>query len=76
MSNNDSIYGETYNIGTGKNISILDIAKNISDNVQYIEPRPGEAKETLADNSKAKNDFGWIPKINLLDWISSAKTSI
>jgi UDP-glucose 4-epimerase len=76
MSNNDSIYGETYNIGTGRNISILDIAKNISDNVQYIEPRPGEAKETLADNSKAKNDFGWIPKINLLDWISSAKTSI
>lgn len=76
MSNNDSIYGETYNIGTGRNISILDIAKTISDNVQYIEPRPGEAKETLADNSKAKNDFGWTPKTNLLDWIASAKTSI
>lgn len=76
ISKNDSIYGETYNIGTGRNISILDIAKTISDNVQYIEPRPGEVKETLADNNKAKNDFGWEPKINLLDWINNVKASI
>jgi UDP-glucose 4-epimerase len=75
-SNNQSIFGETYNIGTGKNISILDIAKTICNNVQYIEDRPGEVKETLADNSKAKNDFGWEPKHELLEWIYNAKTSI
>lgn len=75
-SDNQSIFGETYNIGTGKNISILDIAKTICNNVQYIEDRPGEVKETLADNNKAKNDFGWEPKHELLEWIYNAKTSI
>jgi UDP-glucose 4-epimerase len=75
-SNNQSIFGETYNIGTGKNISILDIAKTICNNVQYIEDRPGEVKETLADNNKAKNDFGWEPKYKLLEWIYNAKASI
>jgi len=75
-SDNQSIFGETYNIGTGKNISILDIAKTICNNVQYIEDRPGEVKETLADNNKAKNDFGWEPKHELLEWIYNAKASI
>lgn len=75
-SQNESIYGETYNIGTNKNISILDIAKTISDNVEYIDARPGEAKETLADNNKAKNDFGWEPRHTLLEWINNAKASI
>lgn len=76
FSNNESLFGETYNIGTGRNISILDIAKTISDDVEYIEARPGEVKETLADNNKAKNDFGWEPKHNLLEWINNAKPSI
>jgi len=75
-SNNQSIFGETYNIGTGKNISILDIAKTICNDVQYIEDRLGEVKETLADNNKAKNDFGWEPKHELLEWIYNAKASI
>jgi len=76
LSENQSLFGETYNIGTGQNISILDIAKTISDDVEYIDARPGEVKETLADNNKAKNDFGWEPKHNLLEWINNAKSSI
>lgn len=75
-SNNESIFGEVYNIGAGQNISILDMAKIISDIVQYIPERPGEVKETLADTSKAKNDFGWEPKYNLIDWILNAKSGI
>jgi UDP-glucose 4-epimerase len=76
FSENSAVFGETYNIGTGKNISILDIAKTICDNVQYIQDRPGEARETLADNNKARNDFGWEPKHELLEWIYNAKASI
>lgn len=75
-SNNELIFGETFNIGTGKNISILDIAKTISDNVQYIESRPGEVKETLADNAKAAEYLSWTPKYNLIDWIKNARASI
>jgi len=61
--------GEQVNIGSGSNISVLDVAKAISDNMVFVEPRPGEAKETLADVSRAKEWLGWEPKVNLLDWL-------
>ena len=66
---NEDIFGETYNIGTNINNSILDIAKTISADVKYIDARPGEVNETMADNSKAKYDLDWSPKINLMEWI-------
>ena len=31
-------YGEVYNVGTGKSISIIDLAKKISDNIEYVAP--------------------------------------
>lgn len=64
-----------FNIGTGKNYSINELASVITgfdiesekfkNAVQYIPPRLGEANVTLADISKAKNIFGWKPQINL-----------
>ena len=66
--------GEVYNIGTGKNNSVYEIAHMISDNVTYLPPRLGEARETLACNSKAVQELKWKPvhkiekyiKINLI----------
>ena len=51
----DKNYGEIYNIGTGQNYSINDVAKMISPNgsYMYIAHRPGEAKDTRADITKA-----------------------
>lgn len=62
-------YGQLYNVGPGKNYSINEIANVISDKQINIEPRIGEARETLANNSKIKSVFGWYPKVNLIDWI-------
>lgn len=69
----DEYYGQVYNVGTGKNYSINEVASFISDNVEYIPPRIGETKITLADNSKIKKVFGWEPKVNLKDWIDGQK---
>ena len=69
LTYNEDIFGETYNIGTNINNSILDIAKTISSDVKYIDARPGEVNETMADNTKAKHDLDWSPKINLMEWI-------
>ena len=69
----DEYYGQVYNVGTGKNYSINEIAAFISDNVEYISPRIGETRITLADNSKIKKVFGWEPKVNLKDWIDGQK---
>jgi len=69
----DDYYGQVYNVGTGKNYSINEVAAFISDNVEYVSPRIGETRITLADNSKIKKVFGWEPKVNLKDWIDGQK---
>ena len=68
----DNAFGQVYNVGTGINHSINEIAEMISDNIEYIPPRLGEARVTLAHISRIKGTLGWEPKIKLEDWIQSA----
>ena len=63
--------GRTYNVGSGKNYSVLDVYEAISALLgTHVAPqhRPDilgdEAEETLADISAAK-ELGWSPKISL-----------
>ncbi|CAB5221583.1 WcaG Nucleoside-diphosphate-sugar epimerases [uncultured Caudovirales phage] len=63
------VHGELFNIGTGTNHSVLELAAMISDNIKYIEPRLGEARETLADNSKARSMLGWVPHLKIEDYV-------
>ena len=65
-------FGQVYNVGTGLNHSINEIAKLISDDVVYIPPRLGEARITLADNKKINRTFGWRPQVRLEDWVAEA----
>jgi len=39
---------------------------------KHIEPRI-EPRETLADNSRAKELLGWQPQVNLPDWLEEYK---
>jgi len=66
----EEFYGQLYNVGNGLNYSINEIADAISENQTNIPPRIGEARTTLADNTKLKTTFGWEPKVDLMDWIS------
>lgn len=67
---NKSCYGKSYNVGTGKSFTILEIAKSISDKFTHIPPRIGEARDTQADHSSLTRDSGWEPKLDLFDWLS------
>ena len=67
----DDAFGEIYNIGNGVNYSVNQIAEMISDNTVNIPPRLGEARVTLANNSKMKETFDWHPDVSLADWISN-----
>lgn len=67
----ESLFGTIFNVGTGINHSILEVAKMISDNYVHIDPRPGEMRETLANNEKIKNVLGWRPTVKLEDYIKS-----
>ena len=63
-------FGQLYNVGTGNNYSINQIARMISGNTINIAPRPGESRVTLANNQKLCRTFGWEPTIKLEDWIN------
>ena len=67
----DECYGEVYNIGSGENISILEIAQIMSNDYVHIPPREGEARTTLANIDKARTTFGWKPKIKVEEWIQN-----
>lgn len=66
------------NVGTGRNYSISELAAAVEANhfkggtlsnvvnVEHIPPRLGEAQVTLADNRKARDLLGWVPKVDLL----------
>lgn len=69
----DECYGQVYNIGSGENISILEIAQMISKDYVHIPPRDGEARTTLACIDKARNTFGWEPKLKVKRWIEENK---
>jgi UDP-glucose 4-epimerase len=65
----DSKYGELYNIGTGLNFSVNEIANLFDSPIKYIPERLGEARETLANIEKARNVLKYNPQFKLIDFI-------
>ena len=65
--------GELFNLGFGKNYSVLDLVKMIGGPFINVQDREGEADNTLADNSKARDILGWDPKVRLEQWIHDNK---
>jgi len=62
-------YGEIFNVGSGTNHSVLELAALISDKTVMIEPRVGEAYITLADNKKLSNTFGWTVTKSIEEYV-------
>lgn len=60
-----------FNIGTSTETSILELASTISNNIQYIPSRKGEAINNLSSIDKFKNLTGWNPKIKILEWFKN-----
>lgn len=67
--------GEVINIGNADNRSVNDIAKMIGGPTISIDPVV-EPRETLADNSKAKEYLGWKPTINIETWVKKYKKDL
>jgi len=62
--------GEVINIGSGKNISINDLASFIGGRKKYLDP-VNEPFANLADIKKAKKLLDWEPTIDLESWIKN-----
>ena len=65
--------GEVINIGSGTNNSVLELTEMIGGEYKHIPARPGEARETLADISKAKELLDWEPTITVEEWLYELK---
>mgnify|MGYP003120737376 CR=1 FL=1 len=62
-------FGEVFNVGSGKNYSVQEIADAISDKQEYIPRRDGEMETTLAVIDKISSVIGWTPEVDVLEWI-------
>ena len=56
-------YGQVYNVGTGTNLSVNQIASFISEDVIYLPPRTGEARNSLANIEKFIKHLGGDHKL-------------
>ena len=72
LSENEDIFGEVFNVGAAKNYSVLELAQMIGGEYVHIPSRPGEARHTLADNSKIKDLLGWADTIDFEEWVKEA----
>ena len=65
--------GEIINVGTGTSYSVFEVASLIGGPTVFAPPRQGEVKETLADNSRARELLGWSPRVSFEDGIGELK---
>lgn len=70
--------GNTYNLGSGKSISLNDLANILMKEKkmkgikpEYKDTREGEIISSVADISKLKKNYGWSPTTNIEDGIKS-----
>ncbi|MEK7464433.1 MAG: GDP-mannose 4,6-dehydratase [Patescibacteria group bacterium] len=75
----DKVKGQVFNVGSGKNFSVNEIAVkivdkmsrlqdfNFSDSVMNIGDRPGQVFRHMADATKIKTVLGWQPQISFVD---------
>ena len=82
-----AVEGRTYNLGTGQETRVGDLAQKIIHlcgrpakivlDPERLRPEQSEVMRLLADNSRAKKELGWQPRVDLDDglkctvsWIS------
>ena len=55
--------GAIYNVGTGTNVSVKELADLISPDQRHEARRAGDSDETLADISRIRSQLGWEPQV-------------
>jgi len=68
------IFGEIFNLGTGKERSVLKVTKHILKNlgkttnlIEFIKSRPGEIPRQVTLARKARKTFNWKPQVNFFE---------
>ena len=73
MTNSQVGKGETFNIGCGRPRTVNEVVKIMGGQTVYIPARPGDARFSGADSTKAKEVLGWEPTVDLEDGVAELK---
>lgn len=70
--------GETFNIGCGKEITVLDLIEGlgVEETPEFAEAREGELQRSALAIDKAKRLLGWEPKMDLADGLRATFDSV
>jgi UDP-glucose 4-epimerase len=60
------------NIGSGEELSILEIAESFGGEIQFV-PKRNEPYQSCADIKMATIELGWTPSTNIISWIKKNK---
>jgi len=63
--------GRAIKIGHGRNININRVARLVGGPTVNLPARPGDARDTRADNSEAKRALCWRPEVNFEDGLAA-----
>jgi len=67
------IKNEEYQLGSGKDYSILEVAQMFGGEIQFVPARPGDRRSGLADVKTTEQLLGWTTKKELKDWINEVR---
>ncbi len=69
--------GETYNVGSGREASIEEVAHLVldalgapRDMVEVVPDRPGHDRRYLLDSTKIRTELGWEPEVDFVEGMS------
>ncbi len=72
--------GRAYNVGTGTETTILELAETIRElvdpsvEIRHTDPRPGDIDRSRADLSAARSQLGYEPQVTLREGLRSLVT--
>jgi UDP-glucose 4-epimerase len=62
-----------FNVGSGSNVSIKELADLISEDQVFKPRRAGDAQVTLADITAIRTSLGWVPRISFEEGLRELK---
>jgi UDP-glucose 4-epimerase len=71
----EKLENDEYQLGSGQDYSILEVADLFGGEKEFIEARPGDRKYGLANVEETFRKLNWRPQMNLKDWINNVKNN-
>ena len=69
----EKLENQEYQLGSGEDFAIIDVAKMFSSQIEFIPERKGDRKFSKADTQDTYSRLGWKPSMQLTKWIEKVK---